>query len=69
MKLNDYEDTLLIEYLTELSYDTYGYDDVNFVYIKYKLIHDQLIYIPRTPNMSLLFYLEVSSMCNFFRKT
>ena len=55
MKLTDNEDTLLIEYLTELSYDTTGRDNVNFVYKFYKVINDELIYIQRTPNMSLLF--------------
>ena len=55
MKLNDREDTFLVEYLTELSYDTYGIDDVNFIYNRYKLLHDALIHIPRIPNMSLLY--------------
>ena len=55
MKLNDYEDTLLIEYLTEYSYDSTGRDDVNFVHKFYKVINEELIYIQRTPNMSLLF--------------
>ena len=55
MLLTDDEDSFLIKYLTELSYDTYGYDDVNFVYKKYKLIHEELVYVVRIPNMSLLF--------------
>ena len=55
MNLTDYEDTLLIAYLTELSYDVNGIDDINFIYYMYKLVHDELIYIPRIPNMSLLF--------------
>ena len=55
MILTDAEDTYLIAYLTELSYDTYGYDDVNFIYDLYKIIHDELTYIVRVSNMSLLF--------------
>ena len=55
MLLTDDEDTYLITYLTELSYDVNGVDNLDFIYYMYKQIHDELVYIVRIPNMSLLF--------------
>ena len=55
MLLTNDEDTYLIKYLTELSYDINGFDSIDFVYYMYKLVNNELAYIVRIPNMSLLF--------------
>ena len=63
MLLTDNEDTYLITYLTELSYDVNGVDNLDFIYYMYKLVNYELAYIVRIPNMHLLYLYKSLIYC------